>query len=105
MDQSNMSNFSKALLAAERAVELFEGGPEDTHAFHVKADSETGVLTIKGYTIFIRDEGPTRVLAQNLLVGSYTDPVEAVVETMGKIIADRTKSVLREFFEHEEIGS
>ncbi len=103
MDQSKMSNFSKALLAAERAVELCEGGPEDTHEFHVKADSETGALTIKGYTLFIGDEGPSRVMAQNVLVGSYSDPVEAVVETMGKIIAERTKLVLREFFEHEGI--
>lgn len=104
MDQTKMSNFSKALLAAERAVELFEGGPEDSHEFHVKADSSSGTLTIKGYTIFIRDEGPARVLAGNLLVGSYNDPVEAVVETMGKIIADRTIKVLREFFDEEAIS-
>lgn len=104
MDQSKMSNFSKALLAAERAVELFEGGPEDSHEFHVKADSSTGTLTIKGYTIFIRDEGPSRVMARNLLVGSYSDPVEAVVHAMGMVIADRTKKVLKEFFEHEGIA-
>ena len=104
MDQSKMSNFSKALLAAERAVELFEGGPEDSHEFHVKADSSTGALTIKGYTIFIRDEGPSRVMARNLLVGSYNDPVEAVVEAVGMVIADRTKTVLREFFSAESIS-
>ena len=101
MDQSKMSNFSKALLAAERAVELFEGGPEDSHDFHVKADSSTGVLTIKGYDVHIRDGGPSRVLAGNLLVGSYADPVEAVVETMGMVIADRTKVVLKEFLDAE----
>jgi hypothetical protein len=100
-----MSNFATALKATERAIELFEGGPEETHEFHVKADSETGALEIKGYTIFIRDEGPARVLAGNLLVGSYNNPIEAVVETMGKIIADRTMTVLREFFDAEKIGS
>jgi hypothetical protein len=104
MDQTKMNNFSKALLAAERALELFEGGPEDSHEFHVKADSSAGTLTIKEYTIFLRDGGPSRVLAGNLLVGSYSDPVEAVVEAMGKIIADRTKSVLWEFL-GEESGS
>lgn len=104
MDQTKMSNFSRALLAAERAIELFEGGPEASHDFHVKADSSTGTLTIKEYTVHIRDEGPQRVMARNLLVGSYTDPVEAVVETMGNVIADRTKVVLREFFDEESIG-
>lgn len=104
MDQSKMSNFSRALRAAERAVELFEGGPEASHEFHVKADSSTGVLTIKGYDVHIRDGGPSRVLAGNLLVGSYSDPVEAVVETMGMVIADRTKTVLREFFNEEAIS-
>ena len=105
MDTTKMNNFSKALLATERALELFEGGPESTHEFHVKADSSTGALEIKGYTIYIREEGPTRVMARNLLVGSYTNPIEAVVETMGKIIADRTMTVLREFFDAEKIGS
>lgn len=104
MEQSKISNFSKALMAAERAVELFEGGPEDSHDFHVKSDSSTGTLTIKGYTVHIRDEGPSRVLAGNLLVGSYNDPVEAVVEAMGMVIADRTKVVLREFFDAEAIS-
>jgi hypothetical protein len=99
-----MSNFSKALMAAERAVELFEGGPETTNDFHVKADSVTGTITIKGYTVHVRDEGPSRVMAQNLLVGSYTDPVEAVVEAVGMVIADRTKHVLREFFNEEAIS-
>jgi hypothetical protein len=104
MDQSKMSNFTKALMAAERALELFEGGPEDSHDFHVKADSSTGVLTIKGYDVHIRDGGPSRVLAGNLLVGSYADPVEAVIETVGMVIADRTKTVLREFFDAEAIS-
>jgi hypothetical protein len=100
-----MSNFSKALLAAERAIELFEGGPEDSHEFSIKADSSTGALTIKNYTIFIGEDGPSRVLAGNLLVDSLSDPVEAVVEAMGRIIADRTKTVLREFLDAEEVGS
>ena len=103
MDQTKMSNFSKALLAAERAVELFEGGPEATHDFHVKADSETGALTIKDYTIYIRDEGPQRVMARNLLVSSVSDPIEAVIEAVGMVIADRTKVVLKEFFDAEGV--
>ncbi len=104
MDTSKMSNFSKALLAAERAIELFEGGPEDSHDFHVKADSSTGVLTIKGYDVHIKDGGPSRVMARNLLVGSYADPVEAVVETIGMVIADRTKTILRQFLDAEAIS-
>lgn len=96
-----MSNFAKALLAAERALELFEGGPEATHDFHVKADSSLGTLEINGYTAYIRDEGPNRVLAGMVLVGSFNDPVEAVIETMGLVIADRTKRVLKEFLDAE----
>ena len=93
MDET--SNFSKALLAAERALALFEVGTED---FGLKADSSTGTLEIRGYTVYIRDAGPQRVMARNMLVGSFTDPVEAVVETVGHIIADQTKSLLREMF-------
>ena len=100
----DMNNFSKALLAAERAVELFEGGPEATHSFHVKADSSMGTLEINGYTAYIRDEGPNRVLAGTILVGSFNDPVEAVVETMGLVIADRTKHVLKEFLDAESLS-
>jgi hypothetical protein len=102
MDQNEMSNFSKALLAAERALALFEGGTEDSYDFGLKADSSTGTLEIRGYTVYIRDEGPQRVMARNLLVGSFTDPIEAVVETVGHIIADQTKTLLREMFEETE---
>jgi hypothetical protein len=100
---SDMNNFSKALLAAERALELFEGGPEATHDFHVKADSSLGTLEINGFTAHIRDEGPNRVMAGTILVGSFNNPVEAVVETMGMVIAERTKHVLKEFFDAEGI--
>ena len=99
-----MSNFEVALEAAHRAVELFEGGPEATNEFHIKGDPATGALTIKGYTVYLRDEGPSRVMAGRVLVGSYSDPVEAVIETMGHVIADRTKHVLREFLSAEANG-
>lgn len=98
-----MGNFSKALLAVERALELFEGGPEATHDFHVKADSSKGTLEINGYTAYIREEGPNRVLAGTILVGSFNDPIEAIIETMGMVIADKTKRVLKQFFDAEGI--
>lgn len=99
----DISNFSKALLAAERAVELFEGGPEESNTFHVKADSSLGTLEINGYTAYIQEEGPNRVLAGLTLVGSFNDPVEAIIETMGLVIGDRTKRVLKEFLDAESL--
>jgi hypothetical protein len=99
-----LSSFEKALLAAERALELFGGGPEATHDFHVKTNEEFGILTIKDYEVHIKDTGPSRIMRGFVLVGSYRDPVEAVVEVMGLLIGDRTKTVLRQHFQHENIG-
>jgi len=101
MDPSKTNNFDKALLAAERAVELFEGGPEATHEFHVKADSVSGTITIQNYSIYVQDKGPNRVMARNLLLGSYSDPVEAVIAAMGEAVADRAKKVLEGFLINE----